>query len=236
MRAGPLDRLRQQQGGAGLADRVAELAPQPTGLLGELARRWLVDRRLEQQALGDGRAVAMRVRQLQRRLGPAGCRRPVPAAQLHPATGQQRVRLRHGVVGFDRPLGEGSGPSGVVGREHPGRADQRRDESLQVASPLGPGDRLGVERERLRALTAEVLHVAELAGGVVDELGADPLPDVLGTPEVTAGVVETAHAQVRVAAVEVGEPAERLRADQLGGLDGVASVPRAPRDMSPPRL
>ena len=41
---------------------------------------------------------------------PGGRRRTVPAAQLHPATGQQRVRLRHGLVGFDRPLGERSGP------------------------------------------------------------------------------------------------------------------------------
>ena len=213
------------QGGAGLADRVAELAPQPPRLLGQVARRRLVDRRLEEQRLGDRRAVAMRVRQRQRRLGPARPRPPGPRCAAPPSPPASSA------CGCDTAWSASIARSakararaGSSASEHPGRADQRRDEALHVASPLGPGDRLGVQRQRLRALTAEELHVAELAGRVVDELGADALPDVLGPPEVTAGVVESAHAQVRVAAVEVGEAAERLRADQLGGLDGVRQL------------
>ena len=134
------------------------------------------------------------------------------------------MRLPDRLAPGDRPLGDADGAVGIVGGEHPGLADQRRHERLDVAAPLGQLDGLAVQRQRLAALAAQRLDVAELAQRVVDEVGPEPLPDPLGPAEVAQRVVEPAHLHVGVAAVGVGERAERLRADQLGDLDRRAEL------------
>ena len=65
--------------------------------------------------------------------------------------------------------------------------------------------RLAVQGDGLAALPTQQLDVAEQRERVADVVRAEPFPDLLGPVQVAEGVVETSDAEVRLAAVVVGE-------------------------------
>ena len=211
--------LGDEQGGAGLADRTAEVLPHPPGLLGDRRRCGRLGGRLEQQRLGDSRAILVGLPDAHRLGGSGDGLVAASPAQGDPSCGGEGVGHRHRRARDDGALGRLGGSRRVVGDECLGEPDQRRHEALHVAAALGQLERLAVEGDRLGALAAQQLDVAELGEGVGHVVGAQSLPELLSPVQVAEGVVEATHAQVVLAAVVVGETDERLRSDQLGDLD-----------------
>ncbi len=181
-RAGP--GFGDQQQCPGLADRVAELVPEATRLLGPAHRRWILAGGQQQQRFGDGRAVELGVGMLERRFGVALGGRAVASVERDPAGGAVGLGPPEWLPDRDRPFGGGRGGRQVVVDQHPGHPTSAG--TRPCTSPHCSASSIAAceQRPGLGLLPAQVLNVAEVGEGVGDVVGLQPLPDPLGLAKV----------------------------------------------------
>ncbi len=212
----------------------ADLVKRPAGALEHLAdRRHGADahdrgvdaaRRVGEDLRAHGGAELGRPRGAHQEHGGAGVVHPGGVARGHgPVLLEHRLQLRH-------PLGRGVLPDVLVPREVDGVAldlDRHRND-LVVEAALGPGGggpAVGLDRERVLALTGDPVLLGEVLGGDAHEDRVERIGEAAhhGVDELRLphpGAPARARHPVRAAAHRLGPAGERHRC--LSGLDRLA--------------